>query len=71
MIFGVTHPQHWHSLNLRQNRNHYSFMGSFGSKSIQVVQQNFGGKMYYNTDVKLGTDLVSCFITKLAHTFII
>src|SRR5262249_51522030 len=27
LIFGVTHTQHFHSLNLRQYRHHYSFLG--------------------------------------------
>ncbi|KAI8847524.1 mitochondrial matrix Mmp37 [Chytridium lagenaria] len=51
LIFGVTHPEHWHSLNVRQNPHHYSFLKSFGSQTISVVQNKFGAGVYFNPDV--------------------
>jgi hypothetical protein len=49
LIFGVTHPEHWHSLNLRQNRHHYSsLMRMGGSGVISAVQQSLGASIYYN-----------------------
>ncbi|KAI0994240.1 hypothetical protein K3495_g13942 [Podosphaera aphanis] len=50
-IFGVSHTQHWHSLNLAQNRDHYSFMGSLGSGAVAAVQDNWGAGVYFNTYV--------------------
>ncbi|KAJ3108963.1 Mitochondrial translocator assembly and maintenance protein 41 [Phlyctochytrium planicorne] len=51
LIFGVTHPEHWHSLNIRQYPHHYSFLKSFGSRAVTVLQDNFGAGVYFNTDV--------------------
>ena len=47
-IFGVSHTQHWHSLNLNQHRNHYSFLGSFGSGAVAQVQDKLGAGAYFN-----------------------
>ena len=51
LIFGVTHPEHWHSLNLRQNPHHYSSFSRFGSQAVSVLQERFGAGVYYNTHV--------------------
>ncbi|CCC07158.1 unnamed protein product [Sordaria macrospora k-hell] len=37
-IFGVTHTQHWHSLNMKQHRHHYSALASLGSGAVSVLQ---------------------------------
>lgn len=50
-IFGVTHPVHWHSLNMRQNPTHYSYLKHFGATAVSRVQDKYGGKIYYNTNV--------------------
>lgn len=47
-VFGVTHTQHWHSLNLAQHRDHYSFLKYFGSGLIKNVQDGFGAGAYFN-----------------------
>ncbi|KAB8349508.1 hypothetical protein FH972_023534 [Carpinus fangiana] len=47
-IFGVSYTQHWHSLNLQQHRDHYSFLGSFGSGLVSRVQDNIGAGTYFN-----------------------
>ncbi|KAJ3299245.1 Mitochondrial translocator assembly and maintenance protein 41 [Borealophlyctis nickersoniae] len=52
-IFGVTHPEHWHSLNLRQNRHHYSAVGALGSQGVSLIQERIGAGMYYNPDVEI------------------
>eukprot|EP00158_Paraphelidium_tribonemae_P000028 Partr_v1_DN11446_c0_g1_i1_m44889 putative TAM41, mitochondrial translocator assembly and maintenance protein, homolog (S. cerevisiae) len=50
-IFGVSHPQHWHSLNIRQHPSHYSTcMRHLPTRTIQHVQEKWGAKVYYNTD---------------------
>ncbi|TPX59224.1 phosphatidate cytidylyltransferase [Powellomyces hirtus] len=50
-LFGVTHPDHWHSLNIRQNRHHYSSLAYFGSKVVSNVQEKMGAGLYFNPDV--------------------
>ncbi|KAJ1554048.1 Mitochondrial translocator assembly and maintenance protein 41 [Nowakowskiella sp. JEL0078] len=46
-VFGVRHPQHWHSLNMRQNRSHYSGVAVLGSQWVGKIQE-FGAGIYYN-----------------------
>ncbi|CAG8486769.1 16794_t:CDS:2 [Acaulospora morrowiae] len=57
-IFAVNHPQHWHSLNINQNRSHYSFMGTLGSRAVSVLQENTGAGVYFNTYVKMDNMLI-------------
>ncbi|KAI8592247.1 mitochondrial matrix Mmp37-domain-containing protein [Geranomyces variabilis] len=52
-LFGVTHPEHWHSLNIRQNRHHYSALAHLGSKVVSNVQENMGAGLYFNPDVEV------------------
>jgi fatty acid synthase subunit beta len=40
-IFGVSHTQHWHSLNIRQNRHHYSGVSSLGSGLVSRIQDQY------------------------------
>ncbi|KAJ6256282.1 hypothetical protein Dda_8779 [Drechslerella dactyloides] len=53
LIFGVTYTQHWHSLNLTDHRDHYSFLGRLGSGVVTRVQDDFGAGVYFNTYVEL------------------
>lgn len=60
MIFGVTHPSHFHSLNMRQNPQHYSTLKYFGSNFVSKFQE-IGAGIYFNPyaeinghDVKYG-----------------
>ena len=52
-IFGVSFTQHWHSLNLHQHCDHYSFLGSLGSSVITRVQDKLGAGAYFNPYVNL------------------
>lgn len=47
MIFGVTHPDHFHSLNMRQNPDHYSSLRHFGSAFVSKFQE-VGAGVYFN-----------------------
>ncbi|KAJ3360219.1 Mitochondrial translocator assembly and maintenance protein 41 [Allomyces javanicus] len=55
LVLGVTHPTHWHSINLHQNRHHYSFLGSLGSSTIATLQDSTwaGAGVYYNPYVEI------------------
>ncbi|KAK8010877.1 mitochondrial matrix Mmp37 [Apiospora arundinis] len=50
-IFGVTHTQHFHSLNINQHRDHYSSLASLGSGAVSFVQDRMGAGVYFNTHV--------------------
>ncbi|KAJ3274921.1 Mitochondrial translocator assembly and maintenance protein 41 [Terramyces sp. JEL0728] len=50
-IFGVTHAEHWHSLNLRQHPQHYSALKHFKEGTIAHVQEKYGARVYYNPDI--------------------
>ncbi|KAI8923985.1 mitochondrial matrix Mmp37-domain-containing protein [Entophlyctis helioformis] len=52
-IFGVTHPEHWHSLNIRQNRHHYSSLAGLGSGTVAQIQDSFGAGIYFNPDIDI------------------
>jgi translocator assembly and maintenance protein 41 len=52
-IFGVSHPQHWHSLNIQANPHHYSMLGKLGSKAVAMTQERFGAGVYFNPFVEV------------------
>jgi mitochondrial translocator assembly and maintenance protein 41 len=66
-IFGVTHAQHWHSLNLRQNQSHYSLVSRFGPSAVASLQENFGGRIYYNTDVVVNGVRIKYGVVSMNH----
>lgn len=47
-IFGVSHTQHWHSLNMQQHPHHYSALRHLGSYVVSKVQDSFGAGVYFN-----------------------
>ncbi|KAJ1942426.1 Mitochondrial translocator assembly and maintenance protein 41 [Linderina pennispora] len=53
LVFAVSHPDHWHALNIAQNRSHYSFMGSLGADAVTFVQSQMGAGVYYNPFVEI------------------
>lgn len=53
LIFGVTYSQHWHSLNLHQHRDHYSFLGGLGSGAVAYTQDKLGAGLYFNPYVEI------------------
>ncbi|KAL6708934.1 Mitochondrial translocator assembly and maintenance protein 41 [Coniothyrium glycines] len=50
--------QHFHSLNLREHRDHYSFLGSLGSGVISHVQDKYGAGAYFNPYVVVNGTLI-------------
>lgn len=57
-IFGVQHTQHFHSLNLKQHRDHYSGLGSLGSGAVSWVQDKWGAGVYFNPYVTVDGVLI-------------
>jgi Phosphatidate cytidylyltransferase, mitochondrial len=52
-IFGVSHTQHWHDLNLSQHPHHYSGMRYMGSGAISWLQDKSGAGVYFNPYVEM------------------
>ncbi|KFA78702.1 hypothetical protein S40288_01600 [Stachybotrys chartarum IBT 40288] len=63
-IFGVTHTQHWHSINMRQHRNHYSSAASLGSGFVSRVQ-NWGAGVYFNPYIEVNGMLIKYGVTSI------
>lgn len=52
MVFAVSYPDHWHSLNLHQYPQHYSWLRLLGSEAIASIE-NLGAGVYFNPFVKM------------------
>lgn len=48
-VFAVDDPVTWHTMNLLQNRKHYSFLKLLGPTKISSIQSEHGAAVYYNT----------------------
>lgn len=57
-IFGVSHSQHWHSLNLHQHRDHYSAVGSLGSYAVTQLQDKWGAGVWFHPYVTVNGTLI-------------
>ncbi|EPQ65472.1 Bgt-358 [Blumeria graminis f. sp. tritici] len=64
-IFGVSHTQHWHSLNLAQHRDHYSALGSLGSGAVSAVQEKWGAGVYFNPYVLINGMIIKYGVVNL------
>lgn len=64
-IFGVSHTQHWHSLNLQQHRNHYSILGSLGSGFVSWTQDKWGAGVYFNPYITVNGTLIKYGVVNL------
>lgn len=53
LIFGVSYSQHWHSLNMRQNPDHYSMLRHLGSGAVSFVQDKVGAGVFFNPYVEI------------------
>lgn len=48
-VFAVDDPITWHTMNLMQNRSHYSVLKYLGPKRMSNIQEKYGAGVYYNT----------------------
>lgn len=48
-VFAVDDPVTWHTMNLLQNRKHYSILKLLGPTKISSIQNEHGASVYYNT----------------------
>lgn len=50
-VFAVSHPNHWHSINISQHKEHYSFIARmFGSNVISILQNKVGAGVWFNVE---------------------
>lgn len=63
-IFGVSHTEHWHSINMKQHRNHYSSIASLGSGVVSRVQ-NLGAGVYFNPYIEMNGMLIKYGVTSI------
>lgn len=63
-IFGVSHTQHWHSVNMKQHRAHYSAVASLGSGFVSRVQR-WGAGVYFNPYVEMDGMLIKYGVTSI------
>jgi translocator assembly and maintenance protein 41 len=64
-IFGVSHTQHWHSINMHQYPEHYSFLRRFGSGLVSRVQDDFGAGVYFNPYITVNGTLIKYGVVNL------
>lgn len=65
-IFGVSHTQHWHSLNMKQHRDHYSALASLGSGAVSYVQDKMGAGVYFNPYVVVNGILIKYGVVQMS-----
>lgn len=58
VVLAVDDPVTWHTINLLQNRGHYSSLKLLGPQGISRVQDRWGARIYYNTLVPLEDKLI-------------
>lgn len=54
-VFAVSHPSHWHAVNLAQNPTHYSpLMRLLGSDAVAWLQEKgIGAGVWFNVGVEV------------------
>nr|XP_020461654.1 phosphatidate cytidylyltransferase, mitochondrial isoform X2 [Monopterus albus] len=57
-VFAVDDPVTWHTMNLLQNRKHYSILKLLGPTMISSIQNEYGAAAYYNTLVPMDGRLI-------------
>ncbi|GAA5997671.1 putative phosphatidate cytidylyltransferase [Rhodotorula paludigena] len=59
-VFAVSHPSHWHAINMQQNPEHYSLpMRLLGSDAVAWMQEKgLGANVWFNVDVEVDGKLL-------------
>lgn len=53
-IFAVSHPSHWHDMNIKQHPEHYAWLPrALGSSFIGYAQDNLGAGVWFNIDCQV------------------
>lgn len=57
-VLATKFSQHFHSLNLRTHKDHYSFLGSLGSGVVSHVQDAYGAGAYFNPYITVNGTMI-------------
>ncbi|KAI5477772.1 mitochondrial import protein Mmp37 [Pseudohyphozyma bogoriensis] len=59
-VFAVSHPSHWHAINMQQNPSHYSLpMRLLGSDAVAWMQdKGLGASVWFNVEVEVKGKIV-------------
>ncbi|GAA5886395.1 hypothetical protein JCM5296_001894 [Sporobolomyces johnsonii] len=59
-VFAVSHPSHWHAINMQQNPQHYSgLMRLLGSNAVTWLQEKgLGAEVWFNVEVEVNGKIV-------------
>jgi translocator assembly and maintenance protein 41 len=68
-IFVPRFSQHFHWLNLREHRDHYSFLGSLGSGVVSHVQDKYGAGAYFNPYITVNGTLIKYAVVNFETLF--
>lgn len=66
-ILATRYTSHFHSLNLGRHRNHYSFLGSFGSGLVSHVNDAYGAGVYFNPYITVNGTLIKYGVVSMAN----
>lgn len=66
-IFGVSHAEHWHWINMRQHPEHYSGLRTLGSGAVAAVQEKVGAGVYFNPYVVVNGMLIKYGVTSIGN----
>lgn len=66
-IFGVSHTQQWHELNLAQHPGHYSGLRSlpYASAAISRIQDRLGAGVYFNPYITVNGTMIKYGVVNL------
>ena len=67
LIFGVLHTEHFHSLNIKDHPEHYSFLGSMGAQYVAAAQDRWGAGVYFHPYVTVNGIQIKYGVTSLAN----
>lgn len=62
-VIAVDDPVTWHTMNLLQNRKHYSILKLLGPTKISSIQNDHGASIYYNTLVPVDERVNAVFMS--------
>lgn len=57
-VLATRFSQHFHSLNLREHPDHYSFLGRLGSGVVSHVQDAYGAGVYFNPYITVNGTMI-------------
>ncbi|PWN41247.1 Mmp37-domain-containing protein [Ceraceosorus guamensis] len=58
VVMAVAHPEHWHSVNMKQHPRHYPTLARLLGGTAAAKAQKWGAGLWYNPYVKIGDELI-------------